>query len=145
MNVIKNPNLSFQISNFFNQITLAKEYDKFYQYGVHSQSLDLLRENYHLNSYRSYQNQFTNLDSKEFLDFLNHHLVLSYSAMDEYYHCGFRYYISHILKIEEENQNPFYMQVGNIFHYVLSKCLSSDFDFDKTWNEEVNMNLLYQN
>lgn len=29
------------------------------------------------------------------------------------------------------------MNIGNIFHYVLSKCFESDFDFEKVWDQEA--------
>lgn len=137
MNVVKNRKLSFQISNLFNEITLAKEYDKFYQYGIHSEQLDLLRENYQKLNYRTYQNQFTGIDNQELLNTYKKPFILSYSALDEYYHCAFRYYISHILNIKEEIADEFYMDIGNIFHLILSKCFSSDFDFEETWNQEI--------
>lgn len=135
--VIKNPEISFQISHFYNQIMLAKKYDEFYKYGsLHN---DLKRLSYHYPNlpYRTYQNQFTGIDKEEFISSLKQPFTISYSTIDEFYRCGFRYYVSNILKIKEENIDEFYMNIGNIFHYVLSKCFDSDFDFEKSWNEEA--------
>lgn len=135
--VIKNPEISFQISHFYNQIMLAKKYDEFYKYGSLHNDLKRLSYHYPNLSYRTYQNQFTGIDKEEFISSLKQPFTISYSTIDEFYRCGFRYYVSNILKIREENIDEFYMNIGNIFHYVLSKCFDSDFDFEKSWNEEA--------
>lgn len=136
--IIKNPEISYTISNIFNEISLAKKYDEFYQYGIISEELQTLKNHYPNMKYRTYNNQFQKLDRKEFLSSLKKPFTLSYSTIDEYYHCSFRYYINHILKIKEENTDEFYMNIGNIFHYVLSKCFEPDFVFDDAWNQEAN-------
>lgn len=135
--VIKNPKIKFNISNFYNQITLARQYDNFYKYGTISETLEYLIPNYKELNYRTYDNQFTGIDNNELLNSLKKPFTLSYSTIDEYYHCGFRYYISNILKIKEENVDEFYMNIGNIFHYVLSQCFNNSFDFEESWNKEA--------
>lgn len=136
--VIKNNKVSFNVSNLLNKMVLAKEYDNYYKYGIHSEELDLLRYNYPNINYREYNNQFTGIDKNELHNYLKKPFTVSYSTIDEYYRCSFRYYISSILKINQENFDEFYQNIGNIFHYVLSKCFKDDFDFDKSWNEEAN-------
>ncbi len=135
--VIKNPKTIYNFSNDLNKIILAKNYDNYYKYGIHNGEMDILRFNYPDIEYRKYNNQFTGIDQRELLDHLNQPFTVSYSTIDEYYRCSFRYYISNILKIKQENIDDFYQNIGNIFHYVLSKCFSDDFDFDQTWNEEA--------
>lgn len=135
--VIKNPKTIYNFSNDLNKIILAKNYDNYYKYGIHNDEMDILRFNYPDIEYRKYNNQFTGIDQRELLDHLNQPFTVSYSTIDEYYRCSFRYYISNILKIKQENIDDFYQNIGNIFHYVLSKCFSDDFDFDQTWNEEA--------
>lgn len=135
--VIKNPRTIYNFSNDLNKIILAKNYDNYYKYGIHNDEMDILRFNYPDIEYRKYNNQFTGIDQRELLDYLKQPFTVSYSTIDEYYRCSFRYYISNILKIKQENIDDFYQNIGNIFHYVLSKCFSDDFDFDQTWNEEA--------
>ena len=135
--VIKNPVISYNISNFYNQITLAREYDNFYKYGTFSDTLKYLMPNYKDINYRTYNNQFTKIDNNKLLNSLKNPFSLSYSTIDQYYRCSFRYYINNILKIKEENIDDFYMNIGNIFHYVLSQCFNDDFDFDNSWNLEA--------
>lgn len=135
--IIKNPKTIYNFSNDLNKILLAKNYDNYYKYGIHNDEMDILRFNYPDIEYRKYNNQFTGIDQRKLLDHLKQPFTVSYSTIDEYYRCSFRYYISNILKIKQENIDDFYQNIGNIFHYVLSKCFSDDFDFDQTWNEEA--------
>ena len=135
--IIKNPEISYTLSNKLNRITLTREYDKFYKYGIHSDVLDKLNYVYKDLEYRTYDNQFTGLNSDLLIDNLKKPYILSYSSIDDYFRCGFKYYVGHILKIKEEDIDEFYMQIGNIFHYVLSVCFKSDFDFDKSWDIEA--------
>jgi len=136
-NIIKNPNISLNISNNYNRMTLAKELDKFNKYGILSETLKILIPSYETLEYRTYDNSFDGINNSNLLSSLKNPFNLSYSTVDEYYRCSFRYYISNILKIKEVNIDEFYMNIGNIFHYVLSKCFDNDFDFDKYWNEEA--------
>lgn len=135
---INNPDINLSVSNYYNQIVLAKEYDNYYKFGIYSDSLDKLRSNYKLEEYRSYDNRFNGINIDELHDYIKKPFTISYSTIDNYYRCGFRYYLSNILKIDYENVDDFYMNIGNIFHYVLSKCFDNNFDFDKVWNEEAN-------
>jgi len=118
-------------------MTLAKELDKFNKYGILSETLKILIPSYETLEYRTYDNSFDGINNSNLLSSLKNPFNLSYSTVDEYYRCSFRYYISNILKIKEVNIDEFYMNIGNIFHYVLSKCFDNDFDFDKYWNEEA--------
>lgn len=136
-NIISNPPISYQISDFYNQITLAKKYDYFYKYGVLDETMKILKYNYPNLNYRTYQNQFTKLKEEEFIASLKQPFTLSYSTIDEYYRCAFRYYISNILKIKEDNKEDFYMNIGNIFHAILAKCFQKNFNFNQEWNQEI--------
>lgn len=135
--IISNPFISYQISHFYNEITLSKKYDQFYKYGISDEITKILKYHYPNLNYRTYQNQFTELNQEEFLNYLKRPFTLSYSTIDEYYRCSFRYYISNILKIKEENKDDFYINIGNIFHAVLAKCFDKNFDFNREWKEEI--------
>lgn len=135
--IIKEPKYNFNSSNIFNKIYLAKELDNLYRYGINKEELAILKNNYQDINYRSYDNSFTGIKPISFQKTLTKPLTLSYSSIDNYYRCGFRYYLSYVLKLDTSDDD-FYMNIGNIFHYVLSKCFSNDFDFDKCFNEEKN-------
>lgn len=135
--VIRNPILNYNISHLFNKITLARECDNYYKYGIYSDNLVKLISNYQDLPYRTYDNKFKSLDNTRLLNYIRKPFTLSYSSIGNYYRCGFRYYINNILRIKEENIDEFYMNIGNIFHYVLSQCFNPSFDFDTSWNSEA--------
>ena len=132
-NIIKSPKIEYNFSNTYNKERLGIEYDNFYKYGVISDDLVTLKENYNID-YDTYNNKFTGIDKNNYLKNMDK-LTLSYSTMDNYFRCSFRYYLSSILGIKEIGDDDFLRNVGNIFHYVLSKYRDDDFDFDKYWDE----------
>ena len=63
-------------------------------------------------------------------------MLLSYSSIDNYNRCAFRYYLNNILKITEFEET-FAQNIGTIFHDILSKAFSDDFNFDKEFDEKM--------
>lgn len=111
-------------SELYNKILLTKEYDNYIKYGTKTNILNILNNNY-IVKYNSYNNKYIKIDRT--LDKLN----LSYSKMQTYNKCSFRYYLSDILKLDIFEEN-FSTVIGSMVHYVLEKCLSNnDYDIDK--------------
>lgn len=132
MNVVKKEvDYDNSYSNIHDQIMLATYLDNLIKYGEVDKNLSYLYSNYSID-YGSYNNAFTGINKKKLLDYVKH-LKLSYTSMDQFYRCGFRYYINDILKLDpfEESFSTF---IGNLFHYILSICFNKDFDFDKEWD-----------
>ena len=94
-----------------------------------SDSLSILYNNYKLD-YMTYDNRYNGVNKDLLYKYLGDSYNLSYSSMDNYYHCAFKFYLSNILKLDyfEETIQAY---IGNLFHYVLSIAFSSDFDFDE--------------
>ena len=120
-------------SKKYNELMLGKNIDNYIKYGTINDELILLFNNYYNKNYLSYDNKFKGINKKNYLNYLNNSLKLSYSAIDNYYKCGFRYYLSNVLKVDEF-ETDFKRNIGNIFHYILSKKDNVDFDIDKEWN-----------
>jgi len=135
IDVIKDTTISYNKSNFFNKIKLASLYDNYNKYGVLSDDIKLLKENYNDLEYDTYSNNFNSFK----MDNINY-LNLSYSQIDEYYKCPFSYYLKRILKIKDLSNDDFAFDIGNIFHHVLEHYKDKDFSFDKLWNEKVSIN-----
>jgi len=127
---------SYQNSNLYNEVLLAKYLDKLNKYGVIEENLSKLYYTYPNHLYMTYNNQFKGLERNAFYHYLDHKLVLSYSSIDNFYKCSFRYYLSNILKIDPFKSN-FFTVIGDIFHHVLEHFLDSDFDFSKFFEEEL--------
>lgn len=111
-------------SEIYDKVKLVKKYDDYLKYGYKSHDFDLLNSNYEIN-YNSFSNKFTGIDR------VMNELKLSYSKMQIYNKCQFRYYLSEILKLDIFEEN-FGSVIGNMVHYVMEKCLSNnDMDIDK--------------
>ena len=87
--------------------------------------------------YLSYNNKFKNIKSDKLREFINEKLTLSYTSVNEYYQCSFRYYLSYILKVNKF-EDTFEITIGNIFHKILSECFKEDYNFEDNFNKCVN-------
>ena len=67
------------------------------------------------------------------LDLFQEKLLLSYTSLDTYYKCGFRYYLQYVLKVGKYEET-FMQNIGNIYHYMLSVAFNKDFIFDLEWD-----------
>ena len=117
---------SYKYSEGMNKIKLAKKLD----------NLGLLYNNYEVN-YNSFDNKYTKINKDNLHKFLNNKLLLSYSSLDNYNKCAFRYYLSNILKISIYEET-FMTNIGTIFHEVLSKMNNNDFDLEIEYNNSIN-------
>ena len=57
--------------------------------------------------------------------------------MDNYYKCGFKYYVENVLKLniyEEKFANV----IGNLFHHILQIAFNDNFDLDFEYNKYLN-------
>ena len=91
--------------------------------------------NYSKDDYNSYDNTFKGIDTNKYLNMIDNKLLLSYSNLDTYYKCGFKYYLNTILN---EKEDTFSIFIGNLYHHVLSKMYDKDFDFEKEYDTYSN-------
>lgn len=119
-----NINKEISYSKKLNQIKLASCYDEYIKYGYKPKDFTYLLNNYSIN-YFSYNNKYTHI--KRDLD----KLKLSYSKMQNYNKCAFKYYLTDILKLDIYEEN-FSTVIGSMVHFVLEQCLSNnETDIDK--------------
>lgn len=130
---INNPKLNYTYSNLHNQLLLGEKIDSFIKYGEKENDLELLYSTYPKISYQEYNNDYKPINKDKLSDYLNHQLVLSYSSMNTYYQCGFRYYLANILKLNIYEET-FYTVLGNVFHYILSISLQKEIDLKKEYH-----------
>lgn len=124
-NVIKKEiDLNISYSEKYNKLKLAKSIDNYIKYGIKEESLKKLSSNFKVN-YNSYDNTYHKIDR------IQDKLVLSYSKMNIYNKCQFRYYIDNILNLNIYEDN-FSTVIGSLIHYVLNKTLeNNDNDISK--------------
>lgn len=132
INIIKDYKISYNNSAMANKILLANKLDNLVKYNVKEDDLDLLYSNYNI-PYMKYDNKYHNIDKNKLYKYLDNKLLLSYTAINNYEKCKFKYYISNILKINIIN-NDFNIIIGNVAHYILSHIDDKDFDIDNSYN-----------
>lgn len=126
----------YDYSNSLNKLLLSTNLDNFIKYGEKSKDLSLLFSNYKDIDYLSYDNKYKKIDKDNLYKKLNDNLTLSYSSIDNYYKCKFRYYLSNILELDKF-ETTFEIFIGNLFHHILSKCFDGSFDFEKEYEEYI--------
>ena len=126
--VIHNNKISYNYSHLNNLLVLSKQLDSYIKYSEKDSDLELLNSNYKDISYRAYDNKFSGINQ------VYENLSLSYSSMDNYYKCAFRYYVNSVLKLNIYEEN-FMNYIGSLFHFCLSK--KEVLDLDESWTEFI--------
>ena len=106
-------------------LKLGMNLDNLLKYGTISPELSLYYSNLP-HDYQTYNNKYKQIDPLKLRKYLNSKLVLSYSSINTFYKCSYRYYLDNILKINLIDET-FYTMIGNLYHYVLSKIYKEDF------------------
>ncbi len=128
--------IDYTNSDDYNKSRLVSLKDNNNKYGVVDYNLVLLNTHYKDEKYLNYDNKFKGIDSKELYDYLGKGLTLSYSSMNSFYQCKFRYYLSQVLHLNKY-ESTFDTTVGNIFHHILAECFVEKYNFDDAWDREV--------
>ncbi len=124
---------NYHYSDFYNKIKLLEKMDQYYLYGEKGYYLEELYQHYRV-PYRSYSNQFTGIMEDTYLKNLSYPLTLSYTGLNTYNECKFRYYIHSVLKLEEFTPT-FAAFIGSMYHEILSLWEKNHFDFEKEYQK----------
>ena len=142
LNVSKYDSKKVYNSDLYNKLRLGELLDNYYKYGEKSNLLTKLVSHYDIN-YHTYDNSFTGINTSSFINYINNYLKLSYTSLNTYNNCAFKYYINYILKINP-SEDTFSIFVGNLFHYIFSVMYNECFNFDLEWDsylEKYEINL----
>ena len=107
--------------------------DNYAKYGTISEELKIYQNNIKDLDYKTYNHKFKGILNNHLKDYLKSGLTLSYSSLDNYNKCAFRYYLDNILKLNPFSET-FETFIGSLFHDVLEKCLNNNSDV----KEEIN-------
>lgn len=132
----KELNISYNESNSYNKLKLVSEKDENSKFGTVTDDLLKLSSHYKDMKYSSFDNKYKLIDKSKIMNFFNNGLTLSYTSMNDYYMCSFRYYLDYILKVNKY-EDTFEAIVGTIFHKILSMCFESDLDIIRTYESEI--------
>lgn len=72
-----------------------------------------------------YDPSFKGLSKELYHKYIKPNLYLSYTSIDSYYECPFKFYLERVLKINKVT-NLDAIQIGNLFHYVFCELLKND-------------------
>lgn len=122
------------------KIRLAELLDNLIKFNENSSYLSILNSNYSI-PYNTYSNKFTNIDSEKIRSYINKlkKFNLSYSSMDNYNRCGFRFYIDKILNLKT-NLDKFSVELGSIYHYILMIGLKNKINIEEEVNKYIKKN-----
>ena len=119
-------------SNIYNELRLGEKLDNYYKYKEIDNELVLLNNHYNI-PYNVYSNKFLGIDNKKYLESINKPLNMSYSSMNDYSECAFKYYIKNVLKLSAyEEKFPAFL--GSLYHRLLSIYKRTNFDYEKEFN-----------
>ncbi|MGM9882041.1 MAG: PD-(D/E)XK nuclease family protein [Bacilli bacterium] len=127
-------NNDYSNSHIMNKIFLTEKLDNLVKYNIRENDLNLLYTGYFDIPYRKYNNKYTLINKDNLYKYLGNELLLSYTSLDNYNRCKFRYYLDNILKINIV-EDDFAIIVGNVCHYVLSSIDNNDFDTEKYFDK----------
>lgn len=133
LDVVKDSNNEYKYSNKYNKLELAKMLDNYIKFNELDSNLNNLYKTYNDMDYMKYDNTFKNVDYKELKKYINNKINISYSSMDNFFKCQFRYYINNVLNLGnfEDTIQTF---IGKLFHHCLSKMYNKDFDLAKEYD-----------
>lgn len=128
-------NNKYNYSNELNKLLLSRNIDNYIKYSEVNDELVILNSNYKVD-YLSYDNNYKRIDKNKLYSYLGNKLTLSYSSLDNYYKCKYKYYLNNILKIDKYEET-FNTIIGKLFHYILSKAFVENFDFEKEYSDYI--------
>ncbi len=135
LKVIKEDQETYTYSNQYNKLRLAEKLDLYYLYNEIDQSLKTLYTHYQI-PYKSYKNDFTGIKIDKYLENLPYPLKLSYTSLNTYNECKFKYYIKYILNLEPYTKT-FATFIGSLYHKILSLYQKTNFNFEEEYNKYI--------
>lgn len=133
LKVIRNYKNSYKYSNFYNKLLLGDMLDRYSLYGEIDSNLGKLYNTYNI-PYNTYDNRFTGINNDTYLTNLSYPLNLSYTSLNSYNECGFKYYLTYVLKLDDyESKFPAF--IGSLYHKILSLYTKYNFDLDTEFNK----------
>lgn len=130
--VVKEHEKKYVYSDDINKLELSKSLDNFIKYNEKNSNLNLLLSNYNNVDYSNFNNSYTKINKIN----NNKKLTLSYTSLDDYYKCSFKYYIKKVLKIDPFEET-IHLIIGNYFHYILERMYNLDFNLEQLHDEFI--------
>lgn len=119
----------------YNEYLLNSALDNYINFNMRSADLNNLFgiENIY---YQKFDNSFTGINPKKFIEKVPT-CNLSYTSMQKFFECPFKFYIENILNIKKPFTLTPSLIVGNLFHTILEKYFKDKTKLDKIIKEEL--------
>lgn len=124
---------NYNYSDLYNRICLEEKLDSYYLYGEKDNCLDTLINHYKDIQYKTYNHLFKGINKDKYLTNISYPLRVSYSSLNTYYECPFKYYCQYVLRIGKY-EDTFASYIGSLYHHILSLYKRNGFSLDKEWN-----------
>lgn len=118
-------------SNIYNKLRLAEKLDMYHLYGEIDDMLKTLVSSYKI-PYNTYSNAFTGIKNDTYLTNLPYPLKLSYTSLNAYNECSFKYYVKYVLKLDKYEDN-FAAFIGSMYHKILQLYKKTNFNFEEEY------------
>ena len=119
---------SISYSRLYSSICYAKDLDNLYKYNDESKYLSMYQNNLNI-SYREFNNKYTKIDKNLLKERLASGFTLSYTSLESFNECGFKYYLSKVMNLDLYLET-FKTIIGKIVHHILEIGLESDIDIE---------------
>lgn len=126
-------NKSISYSKKYSNLLYAIDLDNFYKYNDESKYLKMYQKNLNI-PYREYNNKYNMIDTDLLKERLNDNFTLSYTSLESFNECGFKYYLSRIINLDIYEET-FKIIIGKIVHHILEKGLEKCIDIDMEISE----------
>lgn len=147
----KQVKMSYEYSDLLNKRKYASMLDDLYKFDIKDDDIEKLYKAYDRNDYLEYDNSFKGLSNQEIdnikedinnvsnsskLD--KNKITLSYSSIDNFYKCNYKYYLDSVLGIKDSDSN-FAASLGTICHAILQDYFENKkaFNFDTSWFKQL--------
>lgn len=135
---------SLSYSDELNKAKYIDNLDLLRKFNFKNKDIEKQYATYDKNNYLSYNNRFKGLNDKQLktipkqINYKNNNdITLSYSSMNNFFECKFKYYLDTVLKVKESFGN-YYTKLGTVCHGVLQDLYREDkFDFETSWNNQI--------
>jgi len=135
LKVINNDIDNYNYLNIYNKLRLGEYLDNYYIYGEKNKSINVLNNTYKI-PYRDYSNNFTGINNNTYLKNLPYPLNLSYTSLNTYNECHFKYYVRYVLRLEPY-EDKFSTFIGSMYHEILTLYKDNNFDFEEVYKKYI--------
>ena len=133
MKVISKEEDTYQYSNLYNKLRLGSKLDTYNRYQEITPMLKALYTHYEI-PYQTYDNSFKGINKNTYLENLPFPLKLSYTSMNTYNECRFKYYINYVLKLNTF-EDTFAAFIGSLYHRILQLYKNKKFNFEEEYQK----------